>query len=436
MIGTSLRRRAVVLASAVAVVGLLAACSSQSTSTPAPTKSAAKSSDDGATLTMWARNTSNNLAQTIVDAYNSSHHNDIQLTIIPAADYQTKVATAAASGTLPDILASDVVYSPNYVKQGLFKDITKQVKALPFYSNLSHAHTQAASLDGKIYGVPFLVDSSLILYNKDLFKQAGLDPNKGPSSYADILKDATAIRTKIGGDTYGFYFGGNCSGCDAYTMMANLAAAGDAPFKNNGKTANFNTPAMAATLKLYKQLWDQGDVPASAQSDTGTNWVTLFNQGKIGILPRGTGDFVNLVNAPFQWGVTSLPSPDGSKTSAFIGGDVAAISSASTHPAEAWNFLDWSLSETNQVNVVAKNGSLPSRFDLADNEYSKASPQIVQAIKGERTGYTPSAVGYGNAINDANGPWLAMIRDYIFNGDKDAISKGQKAIQASLDATQ
>jgi multiple sugar transport system substrate-binding protein len=385
---------------------------------------------------MWARNTSNNLAQNIVDAYNKSHKNQVNLTIIPSDDYQPKVAAAAASGDLPDILASDVVYSPNYVKQGLFQDITKQVTSLSFYANLSHAHTEAASRDGKIYGVPFIVDSSLVLYNKTLYKQAGLDPNKGPQSFNDILTAARAIRSKVGGDTYGFYFGGNCAGCNAYTMFAYLAAAGTPPFTNDGKTANFNTPTMKATLDLYKQLWDEGVVAPSAKTEAGTTWNTLFTQGKIGILPRGTGIFALLKTATFDWGVTALPNPDGSKTSAFIGGDVAAISSKSTHVAQAWNFLEWTLGPDNQVEVIAQNGSLPSRVDLADNKYSAASPQIVQAIKGEKTGYTPSSIGYGNAINNPNGPWLAMVRDYIFNGNPNAIAEGQKAIQASLDSTQ
>jgi multiple sugar transport system substrate-binding protein len=219
-------------------------------------------------------------------------------------------------------------------------------------------------------------------------------------------------------------------------MFGYLAAAGQPPFTNNGKTANFNTPAMKAVLDLYKQLWDEGVVAPSAKTETGTNWNTLFTQGKIGILPRGTGIFALLKDATFEWGVVGLPAPDGSQTSAFIGGDVAGISSTSKHVAEAWNFLEWTLGTENQVNVIAKNGSLPSRVDLADNQYSSASPQVVQAIKGEKTGYTPSSVGYGNAINNPSGPWLAMVRDYIFGGNVNAIADGQKAIQAALDATQ
>jgi len=74
------------------------------------------------------------------------------------------------------------------------------------------------------------------------------------------------VKSQIGGDTYGFYFGGNCFGCNAYTMFANLAAADQAPFTKDGTVANFDTPAMKATLDLYKQLWDSGAVAPGAKA--------------------------------------------------------------------------------------------------------------------------------------------------------------------------
>jgi len=134
--------------------------------------------------------------------------------------------------------------------------------------------------------------------------------------------------------------------------------------------------------------------------------------------------------------VAGLPAPDGSKTSAFIGGDVAGISSSSKNVDAAWQFLSWTLEEDNQVEVIAKSGSLPSRIDLAENKYSAADKRVVQAIKGEATGYTPSTTGYGNAINNPNGPWLKMVRDYVFNGDSNAITTGQQAIQTALSSAQ
>ncbi|AQY01834.1 ABC transporter substrate-binding protein [Microbacterium foliorum] len=429
MTGTAWRRFAG-LTAGVAAVALVAGCAAGA----AP--QASSEPDDGTKLTMWARNTSNNLAQLVVDEYNSTHKNQIDLTIIPNESIQQKVAAAAASGGLPDILASDVVYSPNYTQQGLYLDITDRLEALPFYDDLGKAHIDAATYEGKNYGAPLIVDSSIILYNKTLFEQAGLDPEKPPTDFDEILEYSRAVRENVGGDVYGFYFGGNCSGCNAYTMFGNLAAAGDLPLTDDGATANVDTPAMKETLDLYKQLWDEGLVAPGAETEDGVNWNTLFNEGKIGILPRGTGNFANLKDAPFDWGVAALPSPDGSSTSGFIGGDVVGVTSTSKHPDQAWDFIEWSLGDENQVEVIAQNGSLPSRVDLANNEYSSADPRLVQAIEGQANGYTPSTPGYGNAINNPNGPWLKMIRDYVFAGDADAISKGQDAIQAAIDETQ
>jgi multiple sugar transport system substrate-binding protein len=430
MPGTSWRRRVSAFAAVAVTATLIASCSSGA---PAPASEKNADPDSGAVMTMWARNTSNNLAQGIVDAYNSSHKNQINLTIVPNEVYPQKVATAAVAGGLPDLLASDVVYSPNYVEQGLLQDITDRLEALPFYDSLSPAHGEAASLDGNIYGAPFIADSSIILYNKTLFAAAGLDPEKGPTDYDEIYAYAKAVQELDLPDTYGFYFGGNCPGCNAYTMFGNLAAAGEKPFVDDGATANFDTDAMEETLALYKKLWDDGLVAPSAETEDGPNWNTLFNEGKIGILPRGTGNFANLKDAAFEWGVAALPAPDGSETSGFVGGDVLGISNASKNVEQAWNFIEWTLSEENQVDVVAKAGSLPSRVDLADNEYSAADPRIVTAIEGQATGYTPATPAYATAINNANGPWLAMVRDYIFTGNPEAIQDGQKAIQKSID---
>ncbi|MFD5861471.1 ABC transporter substrate-binding protein [Streptomyces chartreusis] len=423
------RRHVLTAASGIAVLSLITACS-------ADTQSSTSGPDNGTKLTMWARNTSDNLAQKIVAKYNATHKNQIELSTLPNETYQQKVAAAAASGGLPDILASDVVYSPNYVKQNLFRDVSEKVKQLPHYKDLASAHMKAASAGGKIYGTPFILDMSLIHYNKDLFKKAGLDPSRGPKSFEEIYEDSEAIRKSSGGDTYGFYFGGNCAGCNAYTMFGNLAAAGEPPFEDDGAKANFDTPAMKATLDLYKRLWDKKLVPPAARSEDGTTWANLFNEGKIGILPRGTSNLANLEDATFQHGVAMLPAPDGTATSGFVGGDVAAISSTTKNFDQAWNFLAWTLSDDAQVEVIAKSGSMPSRVDLANNKYSSADPNLVAAIKGLATGYTPSAAGYGNAINNPNGPWLKMVRDYIFKGNPDALKKGQADIQSALDETQ
>jgi multiple sugar transport system substrate-binding protein len=214
--------------------------------------------------------------------------------------------------------------------------------------------------------------------------------------------------------------------------MPYLAAAGEPPFTDDGKKAQIDTPAMKGTLDLYKKLYDEGIVPASAKSDDGTNWTKLFNAGKIGILPIGNFNFASATQGKVDYGETALPAPDGSSASGFIGGDVAGITKAASHPKQAWNFLAWTLDQDAQVNVLAKAGNLPSRVDLADNKYSSQNPAIVSAIKGEATGYTPASTAYGALVNDATGAWLTLLRSYIFDGNPGALATAQTAFTAGV----
>jgi len=80
--------------------------------------------DDGSRLTLWTRAPLEKQAKLLVEAYNASHKNQVQLTIVPNDDYVAKVGAAAGSDGLPDRFAADIVYVPNWTKQGLFQDIT------------------------------------------------------------------------------------------------------------------------------------------------------------------------------------------------------------------------------------------------------------------------------------------------------------------------
>ena len=65
--------------------------------------------------------------------------------------------------------------------------------------------------DGRLYGVPLYADVSALFYNKDLFEKAGLDPNKPPTSLAEIREYADKI-TALGGDVKGYFLPGSCAG--------------------------------------------------------------------------------------------------------------------------------------------------------------------------------------------------------------------------------
>jgi multiple sugar transport system substrate-binding protein len=399
-------------AAAVAGVLVLAACQS------GPSGAAAgdtASVDDGTTITMWTRSPTATFSQTLIDAYNAGHQNKVKLTVFPADSYQQKVGTAAGARQLPDLLAADVVYAPNYAAKGLFLDLTTRVNQLPFKGTLAPAHLKAATHDGKHFAVPHDIDLSAVFYNKVLFTRAGLDPERPPATLAEMVSAARKIAA-LGGDVKGYFFGGACPGCQLFTSWPMIWASGGTVLNDQGTAATLDDPQAAQVYSLLRQMYSEGLVPTSAKNESGPTWTQPFLDGKIGIQPMGATALQGIKEGPgLQVGVAPIPGLTGG-SSTFVGGDVVGISSNSTHAAAAWDFISWTLSDQAQVDVVAKSKNITVRSDLADNTYAKQDPRLGVFNRLAGQGQTPISVNFGKTFNDTNGPWTATVIDAVFGG--------------------
>lgn len=371
------------------------------------------------TLTMWSRDSNQAFLRELVNLWNESHPNQIDLTIIPAADFVTRVGVAAAAGEAPDLLPIDLIYVPAFARAGSLADITDFVDALPFADQLIPAHMFLGTYEGRKYAVPFAAEGSVLLYNRGLFEQAGLDPDSPPTNWQEIYDAAVAINA-LGDDIYGFYFSGNCPGCNAFTFLPYIWASGGDLLTPDGLTATVDNPQVRAALAFYQRMWNEGLIPPSAQADTGTDFLNAFTTGNIGMV--GSGAFAISVlknNHPeIDFGVTFLPGEEGGRSS-FAGGDTISISANTQNAAAAFEFIEWVLSEEIQLSMFAARGQLPLRLDLVDNEYYREDPRLITNAEAMGLGKTPYSFVYNQLYNDSTGPWLAMLQQAIFEGDID-----------------
>jgi multiple sugar transport system substrate-binding protein len=404
----------------VAVLGgamLAAACQSDSGGSDT-TGAAAK--DDGTTITMWTRSPTATFSQTLIDAYNASHKNKVKLTVIPADSYQQKVGTAAGARQLPDLLAADVVYAPNYASKGVFLEIGAQVNELPFKDALAPAHVQVATHDGKVYGVPHDIDLSAVYYNKTLFTKAGLDPEKPPTTMDEVYESAKKIDA-LGGNVNGYFFGGACPGCMLFTTWPMAWASGQDVLNQDGTASTVDNDATVKVYELYRKMYAEGLVPAEAKNESGPTWTKLFQDGLIGIQPMGSTSLQGMKEGPnLQVGVVPIPGLTGGSSS-FVGGDVLGISATSKNAAQAWDFISWTLSEDAQVEVVAKSKNITVRTDLANNKYASQDPRLVTFNKLAGEGKLPVSVNFGRTYNDPTGPWTGAVTEAVF-GSQDVAS--------------
>jgi multiple sugar transport system substrate-binding protein len=391
--------------------------------------------DDGTTLTMWTRAATQARVVPIVDAYNASHQNQVELRIVETDAYQTTIATAAGSGELPDLFSADVVFMPNWTSAGLFTDLTERIDALPVIENVAPAHIDASTWEGVKYGLPFIIDLSIWMWNKELYEAAGLDPEQGPASLAEFEEharavDAAGLTAPDGTEVHGTYFGGNCGCCMCFTMWPIIWASGEQVMNAEGTVATLNGPACQEVYAAHGRMYADGVADPFSNEETGPTWTQPFPLGKIGVMP---------MPATFQGfdpafldkvGVTPIAGVDGGQ-STFVGGDSIGVSKDSQAVDQAWNFLAWLLSDEAQVEVIAKGGNVVARTDLADNQYSSADPRLVTFNEIAGQGVTPFALNFGQTFNDPQGPWLAMARNAIF-GDGSTIDADNDAVTESL----
>lgn len=378
-------------------------------------------------ISFWVRASDSPFVEPMVKNWNASHQPTVKLTVIPNDDFVTKFGTAVAGGAPPDVVAIDLIFVPAFVEAGQMTDITQQAKGLKFFDKLSKAHLRLAAKGGKQYAVPFSAESSFLLYNKGLFKQAGLDPEKPPKNWAELEAAAKRI-TALGGGVKGFYFSGACGGCNIFTFAPYIFASGGTVLTPDGKKATLDTPEVKKALAFYRRMWEAGYMPSGAKTDNGSSFISAFFTNKVGMV--GSGAFsIGLLKAEhpeIDFGVTYLPGEKGGWSS-FAGGDSIGIPAGSKHVKEAWDFIAWCLSEEVQVGQFAKNNSIPVREDLADNEYLRKDPRFAVATTAMAQGKTPYSDQFNTLINDPNGPWLAMIQEAVFGKGVDvAVANGQK----------
>jgi multiple sugar transport system substrate-binding protein len=388
------------------------------------------SGDDGpVTLTLWTRAATEAVSKAYADAYNKTHDNTVEVTAFPNEEYPAKLASSARS--LPDLFAADVVFAPQYASQGLWLDVTDRFQALDVKDEVAPAHVRAGTWEDRNYAVPHTIDMSVMLYNKDLYTQAGLDPEKPPTTLTEFAEHARAI-DKLGGDVNGTYFGGNCGGCVEFTFWPSVWAAGGQVLDDNGQNAAIDSSEMAEVFALYRQLYEEGVAAPASKDEAGPTWLGALQNGKIGIAP-GPSVWLGLIEeqSDVDMGVAPIPGLDGGE-STFVGGDAIGIGATSENADAAWDFLAWTMSDEAQVEVIAKNKGVPTRTDLAENRYSSEDPRIVTINSLMAKGETPYARNFNASFNDPQSPWLETVRGALFGDADKALTDGNTAITESL----
>ena len=417
---------------AAALIVPLAACGGSGNGGTATAEGIpAKGTDDGTEITLWTRSPLERQAKNVVEAYNKSHKNQVKLEIIPNDDMEGKVGGASQTDSLPDILAGDVVRIPYWASEGIFTDITKQIDGLDNKADLQQGHIEAGTVDGAEYTLPFITDVSVMVWNKTLYKEAGLDPEQGPKSIAEFTEQAKKVAALNKDGVAGSYLAGQSGGALVFDLFPSVWADGESVMNKDGSEATLDNDSMKGVLDAYKELANTTNgLGAGSKEETGATWTAPFANGKIGVMPYPNTSTTALFDAEkdggFEVGVAPIPGTKEGKTSTFLGGDAMGISKDSKHVAQAWNFLYWLMQSDAQKEVFADQGDTASNIQTLKTAYKDADPRIqtINSVIIDGNAQTPKSPAFNEAFNAAGSPWQLLVQNAVWSsGDLKADNK-------------
>ena len=277
----------------------------------------------------------------------SKENPSIKVTPIYAGSYQdtiVKALTAHKSGAPPvmSVLLSTDMFT--LIDEDAIVPIDGFVKTADdkaWLTGFYKAFMQNSQTGGKTWGIPFQRSTIVQYYNKDLFKAAGLDPNKAPGTWVELadyakkltLKDASGKVTQYGVQIPSSGF--------PYWLFQALAIENDVVMANEaGNAVKFDDPKVIEALQYWIDLTKQGSHPPGI-----VEWGTTpkdFFEKKVAMMWTTTGNLTNVkTNAKFDFGVAMLPG-NKRKGSPTGGGNFYIFKKSTPAQQEAaFKFIKW-----------------------------------------------------------------------------------------------
>ena len=256
-------------------------------------------------------------------------------------------AVQLAGGSLPDVFTVPFTDSKTLLENGQLMDVTDEIDELGYTDSFNPIILDGVTDgDGRIYGFPRQAYAMGLHYNRDLFEQAGLDPDAPPTTWDEVREYAKQIADKTGKAGYAQMAINNTGGWQLTAQT--VARGGRTQVDNADGTAQstIDNEGTKATLEFLHALRFEDD---SFGAKVDLDWGTInqeFAAGNIGMYTSGSDVYTALVRdfglKPESYGLTVVPT-EGAEPGTLGGGDIAVVSPTvdDATKAAAVTWIDW-----------------------------------------------------------------------------------------------
>lgn len=256
-------------------------------------------------------------------------------------------AVQLAGGSLPDVFTVPFTDSKTLLENGQLMDVTDAIEELGYTDKFNPIILDGVTgSDGKIYGFPRQAYAAALHYNRDLFEQAGLDPDSPPETWDEIREAAKAITDATGKAGYAQMAINNTGGWQLTSQTVARGGRTQTDAGDGSAESTIDNDATKAALQfLHDVKWEDNAFGSKVDLDWGTI-NQAFAAGNIGMYTSGSDIYTALVRDFGMdsdiYGMTVVPM-EGNDPGTLGGGDIAVISptvdDATKDAAVTW--IDW-----------------------------------------------------------------------------------------------
>lgn len=309
----------------------------------------------------------------LIAAFEKANPNiDVELIGAPSNEVLSRVQADMVAGLDVDVaqlVFRDLIYAADELGAQPLEDLVGQ-ELVDHAKGFIPSGLALGQVNGKTYGLAYVFSTPIMFINRDLFKQAGLDPDQPPRTWEDVKTAGKAIAEKTG--KYGFFPGayGPSDGTFVYQSIVMSNGGGKV---REGNKLTFADKDQADAVVMLRDLVDSG---AHARIDVGAHADT-FQSGNLGMFLYTSAvlnRFESAAKGKFELGLAPMPSFGEKPTAPTNSG--SAIFMFSQDPVKqraSWELMKFLTSDEAYTIITSKIGYLPLRPGIVDDErYLKA----------------------------------------------------------------
>lgn len=331
-----------------------------------------------------------NLIDSMTAEFNAENP-DIQVEAVYTGNYDdtvTAIQTAIQGGNAPDLFVSLATQRFTMASTKMAMPLDDLIAADPegqaFVDDFIDGFMLDSYVDGQTYSIPFQRSTMVMFYNKDAFKEVGLDPEAPPANWTEMVEYAQKLTND---KRYGVGIALNSGSAQwAFTGFSLENCTNGVGLMNpNGKEVYFNTPENIEALQLWLDLQNKYNCMAPGIVQW-TDLPTQFLAGEVAMIYHTTGNLTNIKNnATFDFGVCFMPA--GRQYGAPTGGGNFYITNGISEERQqaAWKYIKFMCETERAAQWSIDTGYVATRNSCYETEllkdYYASFPQALVAYE-------------------------------------------------------